>query len=125
MKRMLLVIALLLTPLALFAQDVVVAVQAMPWESPEFLAAIVPIVTPMLIWVIDKIPWAKIPTWTYPMLAALLGYGATWLDTLVGVNAPWYIGLALGLAGIGVRELVNQIRKRLGALATKTVSAGV
>ena len=75
--------------------------------------ALLPVITPLLIAGI-KLVITKLPTWSLPVIAPLL---AGVLDAVnayfTGVSiGPLQAGL-LGLAGVGVREVVDQAKHRI------------
>lgn len=69
-----------------------------------------PILVPLIIALFKKVS-PKIPTWALPALAPILG-------ALVGVisnyalaaNGNLVVAAALGLAGVGVREIIDQLK---------------
>jgi hypothetical protein len=57
----------------------------------------------------------SIPAWLLPILAPLLGAGADIVLHYAGVvtlGATW--GALLGSAGVGLREIQDQVKQRLG-----------
>lgn len=79
-------------------------------ESTQIVSLLTPVVVPLVI-AGFKLISAKIPTWVFPVLAPILG-------ALVGVisnaalqaNGNLYVAAALGLAGVGVREIIDQLK---------------
>jgi hypothetical protein len=117
------VVAMCIPFIAAIAQTVD-AVSTAPWMSKEFMGGIILILTPIIIWLIDKIPWIKLPSWTYPILAPLLGMALNWLDSLSGAaSLVWYQALLVGFGGIGVREMKSQIGKRITGESAKAITA--
>jgi hypothetical protein len=56
----------------------------------------------------------RIPTWALPLLAPVLGAGGdVAIGLLAGVDSSGLAGALAGLAGVGVREVVDQARKAL------------
>jgi hypothetical protein len=56
----------------------------------------------------------RIPTWALPLIAPLLGAGGdVAIGVLAGVESSGLAGALAGLAGVGVREVVDQARKAL------------
>lgn len=69
-----------------------------------------PIVVPLIIagvkWVLPKIP-----TWLIPMLAPVLGgLMGVITNAATAANGNLWVAAALGLAGVGVREIVDQVK---------------
>lgn len=105
------IIALLAgTPLVAFAGESggSIATGEMPAQWPLLL---IPVVTPLII---AGVKWLvpKIPTPWLPVLAPMLGAS---LDVIAhfaaGTTLTVWLGALLGLCGVGVRELCDQIRK--------------
>src|SRR3990172_2445514 len=101
------------------------AALAVFWAAPVFAAEAaaavpklnlwqiaIPIVVPLVIaglkWGLD---W--LPGWTLPILAPLLGGVADAVLAWVagGVSNP-LLGAALGSAGVGIREVVDQVKQK-------------
>lgn len=75
----------------------------------SFLSSLLPVLIPALVPAAVaqiKVFVPKIPKVVYPILAAGLGVGST---LLTGVD--WGAGALAGLAGVGVREVVDQTKK--------------
>jgi hypothetical protein len=78
---------------------------------------LVGIAVPLLI-ALAKQEIPKLPGWALPILAPLLGAGADYLLGLAGMNnAGPLIGAAYGLAGVGLREIKDQVQQKAGDLA--------
>ena len=59
---------------------------------------------------------AEPPTWTLPLICAGLAVAADTLSAVVtNVSVGPTTAAALGLAGVGVREIVDQLRRALAA----------
>lgn len=85
---------------------------ASPW------IALIPLVVPVLLAVL-RVLAPKIPKVLLPILAPLLGAGADIALHYAGVSTMGVVwGAVLGSAGVGLRELADQIRKQLVALTT-------
>jgi hypothetical protein len=80
-------------------------------QNPELLKALIPVLTPLLI-VGVRAFLPKVPSKYYPLLAALVGVA---LDLVahfaVGTTLSPLAGFALGLAGVGLREVKDQLGK--------------
>ncbi len=77
--------------------------------APLWNAAIV-VVVPAIIAGIKKL-WPAIPSVTWPVLAPLAGVAINWLAAKGHVlpQSGWAVGAALGAAGVGLREIVDQV----------------
>lgn len=79
-------------------------------ESTQIVNLLTPVIVPLVIAGFKMIS-SKIPTWILPILAPILG-------ALVGVisnaalqaNGNLMVAAALGLAGVGVREIIDQLK---------------
>ena len=77
----------------------------------ELVGAMIPVLVPMLI-ALYKVVLPKIPTWSLPLMAPVIGLLLNAVLTYAngaGVN-PW-VALALGASGTGLREIQNQLAK--------------
>ena len=79
-----------------------------PWET--LIVPVVPVLIAILKILVPKIPKAALPIMA-PLLGAALDIAASYLGTGTA-NPVW--GAVLGAAGVGLREIVDQMRK-LGA----------
>lgn len=82
----------------------------------EIANAITPILAPIIVTLV-KLVLSKLPKWLLPILAALSGVG---IDFAYGLATTTYqsnvfIGALLGLAGVGLREVVDQLNKSKSA----------
>lgn len=72
---------------------------------------IVPVIVPLVIAVL-KFVVARLPSWLLPILAPILGgladAGIAWAS---GSTANPMLGAVLGSAGVGLREIVDQLKK--------------
>lgn len=96
--------------LNLFAQ-----VEPVPVPVKEWLVALIIAVTPVVVSVLAYVVnlfKSKMPSWLKPLLATGLGALAAYLGTVVSDNP--LLMAAIGLAAIGLREIVNQLTKALG-----------
>ena len=109
-------IALLtLASLPLAAADATTAAVAdadgMPWQL-----ALIPLLTPLIIAGV-KLLTPKIPGWLIPILAPVLGCV---LDLILyfaaGTQLNIWLAMLLGLSGVGVREILDQLKQQ--ALST-------
>lgn len=82
---------------------------------PTFLLPILQVALPVLIPAIvgaAKPLLGKVPSVFHPVLAAVLGVASTFLT-----GASFGDGALAGLAGVGVREVVDQLKKYVGTPA--------
>lgn len=79
----------------------------------QYLVMIIPVVVPILIAGLKKwIP--NIPSWILPVLAPLLGALADLIMQAAGVQTGGAVkGALLGSAGVGLRELQNQVAQAM------------
>ncbi len=69
-----------------------------------------PVIAPLIVTLVKKIK-PNIPTFVLPIICTLGGALVTWLASIAMHNQNNIIlGLALGLAGVGVREVVDQLK---------------
>lgn len=82
-------------------------------QLSQYLVMIIPVVVPLLIAGLKKwIP--NIPTWTLPILAPGLGALADFVLQSAGVQTGGTLkGMLLGSAGVGIRELQNQVALKM------------
>lgn len=75
----------------------------------SLVPVIAPLATALVKWLTPRIP-----PWALPTLCAALGTLATYIATATtsaDLN-PW-LGILLGVAGIGVREILDQTKKAI------------
>ena len=110
---LLLIFAIWVSPLAAIAAHAAdganVLNDASALESPW--AALIIAITPILVAAIKAIA-PRIPTWLVPISASLIGCVLAFAGSyFAGVDVNWWQGLLLGLGGVGLREILNQIAK--------------
>lgn len=69
------------------------------------LPTLIPVLVPVLVGAAKPL-LSKVPKVFTPLVAAALGVASTFLT-----GAPFGAGALAGLAGVGVREVVDQLRK--------------
>ena len=76
--------------------------------------AIIPILVPVLVAAFKTKVYPKIPSWATPLLAVITGPIIDFLLAAVTARAadPKF-GVLYGLAGIGIREVLDQTRKNI------------
>lgn len=107
-------LAVLFSGLALLAATVSgaeagAATTATATQQVNWALLLIPVVVPVVI-AIAKMLIPKLPKWTLPILAPLLGAAADYLTTGSFGNGT-IMGAIAGSAGVGLRELVDQLRK--------------
>lgn len=76
--------------------------------------AIIPLLTPILVAGIKKV-LPKIPSVWIPVIAATLGAVGSVIDHFAtGATLNMWLGVGLGLAGVGVREATKQLKQAAG-----------
>lgn len=84
----------------------------MNFDANAIIALAVPVLSPLITaamkWLIPKLP-----SWSIPMICTGLGtlsaYIAQWS---AGVDLSVGVAIGLGLAGIGVREILDQLKPK-------------
>jgi hypothetical protein len=80
-------------------------------QNAELLKGLIPVITPIVIALV-RFGLPKVPAKYYPLLAAVIGIA---LDAVahfaIGASLSPLAGLALGLAGVGLREAKDQLSK--------------
>lgn len=105
----------LITLLTLFIAIPVMAAEGDPTPSPglSLLLIIIPLVVPIVV-AVGKFLLPAVPKWILPILAPALGALIDWLNSLVTGTPPNPVtGALLGSAGVGVRELLDQVKQRV------------
>lgn len=107
--RALLFVALCLFPAALFAADAVVGGDASA-SSDKLVAALTPVIVPLIL-ALAKKGLPMLPSWSIPLLAPVLGLliGVVTSVLVAHPTLPWWAGGALGIAGIGLREIKDKL----------------
>lgn len=112
MKIKLTVFVLFLTAFVALAQ---IPVPEPPAATPPgaLLLTIIPLLVPILV-AVGKSILPKVPTWLLPILAPALGALIDYIGSLAthGGASPLAAALA-GSAGVGIRELTDQIKQRI------------
>lgn len=77
----------------------------------NWVQLLIPIVVPILLAAL-KFAFSALPSWLIPILAPVLGgLGDAAIAFASGTPSNLVLGAALGSAGVGVRELVDQVKK--------------
>lgn len=110
------VIIFTFTCLATFAQEMppsAAGVTVSAPASPSLWSALIPVAVPALLALV-KLFVPKIPSAWLPILAPILGAaGDLVLHFAAGTQLNPLVGALLGSAGVGIREIQDQVRQRL------------
>ena len=81
--------------------------------SQTVILGLIPLVVPILLWGLKGVV-PLIPKFLLPILAPLLGAALEWIGYYAGVTSgnP-VLGAVLGAAGVGLREVIDQIKRTL------------
>jgi hypothetical protein len=79
-------------------------------NTNEIISLLTPVIAPIITGVVRKV-FDKIPKWTLPIICGLLGGVIQVIDNALGGQIAWWQGILLGLAGVGVREVFDQLNK--------------
>lgn len=93
-------------------------------QSPAVALAmiLIPLVVPLLV-AVFKFFLPKLPSWTLPILATALGALLNWISTAVGGPGVGPLtATLLGAAGVGVREIIDQLKPDTKAGAATVAS---
>jgi len=85
----------------------------MPNELTMVLSGLIPVLVPLFIAALKQAS-SRIPGYVLPILAPVLGAGLDILNYYVtghSLGTVW--GAALGSAGVGLREAVDQLKQRV------------
>lgn len=86
-----------------------------PTTSPvlALMLTLIPVLVPLII-ALGKFAVPKIPSWILPILAPAIGALIDYLTSLgVGGHASPIASALLGAAGVGVREIYDQVKGRV------------
>lgn len=92
-----------------------IAIEPAPGEirAHALILTLIPLLVPIVV-AIGKSLLPKVPTWVLPILAPALGALIDYIGSLAtGADASPIVAAIYGSAGVGARELYDQIRKRL------------
>lgn len=85
-----------------------------PQSATGLLLVIIPVVVPILVWLGKKIV-PVLPGWFLPILAPGLGALVDWIASQTTAHhANPALALALGSAGVGIREIIDQVGRKTG-----------
>lgn len=81
-------------------------------DAGTIIAYATPVIVPLAIAGIKYLK-PKIPTWLLPLLAGPLGALVDFINTYVTAHpSNLVVAVLLGLAGVGVREVVDQLKPK-------------
>ena len=84
------------------------------------ISQLITYLTPMLVPLVlagAKKAIASLPSWLIPILAPILGAVLDVLNAqLTGFSGGGMLGAILGAAGVGLREIIDQIKKALAGV---------
>lgn len=82
-------------------------------DGVSLLLILIPLVVPIVV-AIGKFFIPKLPGWTLPIIAPALGALIDYLTTrATGAIASPLLAAVLGSAGVGLRELVDQLKQKI------------
>lgn len=99
----------------LLAQVVPVPVPMNDWIVGVIIA-VTPIIVAVLKWIVTNFK-AKLPSWLVPLIAMALGALAAYLGGLTVANPM--LAAVIGMAVIGLREIVVELGRALGIFPAK------
>lgn len=74
---------------------------------------LIPVVVPLLVYLTKRVV-PKMPRWTLPILATGLGVALDVANGYVtGGKVDPVVGALLGASGVGVREVIDQVKSRI------------
>lgn len=109
------VIGTLFASSVLLAQDAPATTASAGITAANLVLWLTPIITPLAIAGFKKV-LPQLPSWTLPILAPLLGMALDLINHFAtGANLNLATATLLGLAGVGVREIKDQLTPAPGA----------
>ena len=80
-------------------------------NTSTIVSLLTPVIVPLVITGVKKVV-PLIPTWLLPTLCPLIGVVIDFITHLsTGSNMNFAVSAALGLAGVGLREIVDQLKQ--------------
>lgn len=117
--RYLLISCLLLFSFTIYAADGVIPEDEETFQGLDLILKLIPLIVPLLIASL-KFIIPKIPGWALPIAAPALGALVDYIAALATDNAASPVLAALlGSAGVGIRELLDQIKQKAGMTTAK------
>ena len=114
MKKLLVILGTLLVVLPVIAQtnEPVTPLPSGPFDL-SLLLSLIPLLVPIVVAVLKKLlPF--VPGWALPILAPALGALIDWIGALAtGHAANPIVAALLGSAGVGVREIYDQVKQKI------------
>ncbi|MCX7747531.1 MAG: hypothetical protein N2645_11695 [Clostridia bacterium] len=80
----------------------------------NIITILTPFISTGVTWIFTKIS-SKIPKWLLPTISGLVGGAIVSITQLTTTlqTPKWYIGILLGLAGVGLHELKQKIEEAM------------
>lgn len=78
------------------------------------ITALTPFISTAVTWLFKKV-FVKVPKWLLPLFSGLVGGAIASIAQLTSnLQSPaWYVGIFLGLAGVGLHELKQKIEEAI------------
>lgn len=111
-KSLLFIFGLLACAFSVFSQtNAVTAPVVQAAGGTVVLLTVIPLLVPILI-ALSKLAIPKVPSWTLPIVAPALGALIDYIGSFGGSPAHPIAAALLGSAGVGLREIVDQVKNR-------------
>jgi len=82
--------------------------------AAQAITLLTPVIVPIIVWGAKKI-LSNIPSMLLPILATALGVAVTQVGVLItGGHYGLIAGALLGLGGVGLREVLDQVKQTIG-----------
>lgn len=108
-----LVLCFVLATFTAYAQDGATLLEGFPLA--EVVIALSAAFAPVIVFLVKKIPYDIVPKWLLPFLSTVFGYALTQVAAWgTSVELAWYWSVVLGMATVALREMIDQVAKRLG-----------
>lgn len=96
--------------------------------ATELVMGFIPVLVPLLIAfkkkIFDLLSMPKFPAWLLPMLAVGLGELLNWIASMNHAGVGPGLAALLGVAGVGVRELLVQVKGKIGTGPATSIIVG-
>lgn len=85
-----------------------------PGPGVGLALVLIPLLVPLIV-AASKYFLPSVPGWMLPIIAPILGALLNYISTItLGTDASPLLGAALGSAGVGIREIIDQVHTRIG-----------
>lgn len=82
--------------------------------AAQAITLLTPVIVPILVWAAKKVI-SNIPSVLLPIIATALGVAVTQVGAVIaGGHYGLIAGALLGLGGVGLREVLDQVKKTIG-----------